>query len=185
MERQPTQAGETETPEKTQAAETKTDKGSGAESNNPRTFTQDEVEAMLKKEYAKTVKRLESKQAEQAEAARLEKLSGEEKTKAELEAANKKLAEYAQKDLVSQFKIELTAKGLPSEFADSLQIGKAEEAHALVKVLSDFKSGIEKAQAEKITKLEEELRNANLRSTTPPKAGGFLSQDKPEPRPFI
>ena len=139
----------------------------------PPTFTPEQEEhfkAVIDKEYAKLSAKFDKKEREAAEAAEAAKLAGlseAERTKAELEAAQKKITEYEQQSLIGQFKIELSGKGLPVEFADNVPIKTADEANKFVKLLAKFKENIEKPLSDKLADAEENLRNATLRGYAP------------------
>lgn len=169
-----------ETTNGTNATGTNTEGAQGADKKGRPEFTP-EQEAYFKKtidaEFARINKKAEKKFEELSEAEKLKNMSIEDRTKAELETAKKKIAEYEKQQLISQFKVELTEKGLPAGFADHIVVSNAESVKAAVDFLSKHQASILKEKDEKIAKLEEDLRNANLRGTTPKQVGNPAPQE--------
>ena len=121
-----------------------------------------------KAEYAKMASAMEKKIGDRLrESEKLKGMSEAERAAEELKQAKEKIAEYEKQQLVDQYKVELTEKGLPSSFAEIIPAGDAEAARKAVDTLSKFKISVEKELNAKISKLEKDLENAKLRGFTP------------------
>lgn len=159
------------------------DSGGGGDNSNPTeepvkdddnktkvVFTkeqQEHIDALIAAQYAKVQSKADKKLEEIKQAERLKSMSESERAKAELEIAQAKLEEYAHKELVSQFKVELLEKKLPQDFAELLNVENAEEASKAITFLADYKETIIKEKDAKIKELEEGLKNVSLRGPVP------------------
>jgi hypothetical protein len=146
------------------------DKNTGVALNNKPSFSEEQqkyIDELIGKQYAKLQSKAEQKMKELEQAEKLKSMSKIERAEAELKMAREKLAEYEREKLVSQFKVELTTKGLKPDFADFIPVQDAEKAKKAVDFLSSYKAEIESAYAEKIKDLEEKVRNLSLRGNTP------------------
>lgn len=128
---------------------------------------QELVNKIVARELAKVQTKTEKRIAEIQEAEKLKNMSEEERRQAELESYKKKVAEYEKQHLISQFKVELSEKGLPAKYADVIPVGDAEQAANAVKFLSDYVAEIKTQYEAKITELETQLKNAGLRGAPP------------------
>lgn len=159
-----------DTVETAKPVQTGEDKNTGADLNNKPSFSEEQqkyIDELIGKQYAKLQSKAEQKMKELEQAEKLKSMSEIERAQAELKMAREKLAEYEGEKLVSQFKVELTTKGLKSDFADFIPVQDAEKAKKAVDFLSSYKAEIESAYAEKIKSLEEQVRNLSLRGNTP------------------
>lgn len=133
-------------------------------------FTEEQqkhLDTLIAQQYAKINAKAEKKIQEIKEAEKLKSLSAEERAQAELEIANQKLKEYERKELSTQYKLELTSKGLPKEFAEYVNVADAEQAKKSIDFLSGYTEKIIKEKDAKIKELEEELKNIKLRGPIP------------------
>jgi hypothetical protein len=128
-----------------------------------KTFTQEEVNALIAKETGKVEARISKKLSDIEEAEKLKTMSEAERHAAELKKRDEKIAEYEREKLTAQYKAELATKGLPPEIADVLPVANAEAAAAAIKGLQKMMSEKDKA----IKDLQEQLNNANLRGKPP------------------
>lgn len=147
----------------------------GAEGKDePLTFTQKQQEFinnLIAKEYKKINDKAEKKIQEMAEAEKLKNMTDAERMQAELKAAKEKIANFERQQLINQYEVELTAKGLPREIAKYLPVTDADSAKEVVDYLGSYKTAVEEPLKAKITELEEELKNANLRGFIPRSVG--------------
>jgi len=152
--------------------------GGGATTPQPttepvaRSFTQDEVNALMAKEKAKFEKVTQSKLAEIEEAQKLASMSEAERDKAEKAKLKEELNQYKNEKLATQFKLELSSKTLPPDFADFIPVQDAEKAKAAVDFLAKYKTDIASVLQKEIDDLKQQLTNANLRGVTPKAVSG-------------
>lgn len=137
-----------------------------------KTFTQEEVNALVAKEKAKYEKVTAAKLQEFEEAQKLAKMSEAERQAIEFKKMQEKLQEYESKDLVNQFKLELTNKKLPSDFAEHIPVGNAEKAKAAVDFLSKYTDEVMAPLNARIEELTKQLKNASLRGEPPKSPSG-------------
>ena len=130
-----------------------------------------ELQANITATYEKKLKAIE-------EAEKLKSMTDSERLIAEKEMLEKELAEYRQEKLVSQFKVELTTKGLKADFADLIPVGDADKAKKAVDFLGGYKAEIEKPYLEKIKALEDQLRNGALKGGVPTVPNGKVEPAK-------
>lgn len=142
------------------------------------------IDDLINKQYAKIQATADKKLKDIEQAERLKGMSDIEQANEKLKLAEERLAEYAQKELVNQFKVELTTKGLKAEFAELIPVNDADKAKKAVDVLSSYKSEIEKPLLEKIKELEEQVRNATLRGQAPKVSGANVETKKSIPTLF-
>jgi hypothetical protein len=143
--------------------------GPQGESKPVKTFTQEELDNIVKERVARAT---EKKAKEIEEAQKLANMSESERSAEELKKAQGTIAEYQRKELISQFKIELQGKGLPAEFADHINVFDAEKAKAAIDFITKYKNDTISALNDKIKQLETDLNNANLRGITPKAVNG-------------
>lgn len=123
------------------------------------------LERLLATQYAKLQSKTEKKVSEIEQAAKLANLTAEEQVQEKLKQAEQRIKDYETRELQNQFKVELSGRGLPQDFADYISAGDAEAAKKAVDFLSVYKKGFE----DKIKLLEDEVKKAGLRGA-PPKA---------------
>jgi hypothetical protein len=87
-----------------------------------KTFTQEDVDRIINKQFAKWKQKMEEEKNKVAEAERLEKMSAEERSKNELEKLKKQLEEIkkseARKDLTNSTLKEMSARGIDADFLE-------------------------------------------------------------------
>lgn len=131
-----------------------TEGGTGAESEGKpvKTFTQDELNAILAKERGKW----ETKLSEQVEEAKKRaKMTADQKSKYEAEQAEKKLqdriAEVTKRELMADAKAVLSEKGLPTDLAELLVYSDEDACkESLEKVIKAFSGAVDKQVADKL-----------------------------------
>lgn len=143
------------------------------------------MQAKIDEIYAKFEAKAEKKAKEIEQAEKLKGMSEQERVKEELKIEKEKRQALENEKLVNQFKIELTTKGLKGDFADLIPVQDAEKAKKAVDFLSEFKTEIETPYIEKIKNLEEQVRNATLRGTTPQIVGNKAIAPKMPPNKFF
>lgn len=138
-----------------------------------RTFSQDEVNAIVlkavEKETAKVLQKSEQKLNEIREAEKLKGMTEAERIQHENDTLKGKLKEYETAQLKNQVKLTLSEKGLPGDIADYLHVDDAEKAKSAIDFLSGYVAKEKEPLQAKITELEAKLNAANLRGA-PPKA---------------
>lgn len=134
------------------------------------TFTDEQqayIDGLIANRYKKFQETTDKKVKAIEEAQKLAGMSEAEKQATQLTSLEAKLKEYEQRDLISQYKIELSNKGITADIADALPVTDADAAKKAVDTLANWKTQIETTYASKIKELEEKLRNAELRGTVP------------------
>lgn len=128
---------------------------------------QEHLDRLIDKAYAKAATRYEKeyqkKLAALEEAEKMKKAPDAEKLKMESEKriAAEKLREAA------ELKLNLLTQGLPAEYADILTSDDDDKVNKAVEFLATYKANVEKPLNEKIEKLTQALKNANLRGPAP------------------
>ncbi len=131
---------------------------------------QDHIDGLIDKAYAKAAARYEKEyqkkltaleEAEKAE--KLKKAPDAEKLKIESE---KRLAAEKQRE-AAELKLSLLTQGLPAEYADILTSDDEDKVDKAVEFLATYKANVEKPLNERIEKLTQALKNANLRGPAP------------------
>ncbi len=147
-----------------------------------KTLTQEQVDKIIADRLTRQEKSIQEKYEKKLkdieESERLKNMSESERMHAELESTKQRLAEYEQEKLVSQFKVELTTKGLKADFADLIPVGDADKAKKAVDFLGGYKAEIEKPYLEKIKALEDQLRNGALKGGVPTVPNGKVEPAK-------
>lgn len=160
--------------ETTNAAATETQEGAGAE-EQAKTYTFEEVQALLQSEADKRVTAaLKKQQAKHDKELSLSKLDGSEREKAEKDARiqelEEQLAAYQVEKNRSEIKSVLASRGLSAEFADLLIIGDdIEEAQATIEAFDKLFKAAVKAEVEK-----------RLAGNAPKGNGGAAAEFTPE-----
>lgn len=144
--------------------------GAGGADGNKRqeppdkTFTQADLDQIINGVKAKFERQYENKLAEIEEARKLAEMSEAEKQGHLLKQYEAKIAEYERTNLINQYKVELSNKGINAELAKFVNVSDAEEAKQAIDYLAKFKENTEQPLQTKIAELEEKLKNAELRS---------------------
>lgn len=133
--------------------------GTGTETENKeqevKTYTQEEVLALLQSETDKRVSQaLKTQQKKYEKQLSLSKLDGDEREKAEkdnkIAELEEQLAKFQIEANKSELKSVLSARGLSAEFADIINIGEdIEEAQAMIDKLDKLFKASVKAEVEK------------------------------------
>lgn len=155
-----------------------------AEPKPIKTYTQEELNAIIAKEVGKVEKITQSKLKELEEAERLKGMSEAERQAAELKKAREELNQYKNEKLATQFKLELSNKTLPPDFADFIPVADAEKAKAAVDFLAKYKADITSVLQKEIDELKQQLTNANLRGVTPKAVSGGGTTKTELPKTF-
>ena len=129
--------------------------GAGSQNNDVKTYTQEEVLALLQSESDKRVQQALKTQAKKYEKQlSLSKLDGDERAKAEkdnrIAELEEQLAQFQIERNKSELKSVLSARGLSAEFADIVVIGDdIEAAQANIDKLDKLFKAAVKAEVEK------------------------------------
>lgn len=141
---------------------------------------EDKLKEASRKAYERAEKRVEERTAaklkEIEEAEKLKSMSESEKQEAILKQYQAKIAEYEQKELKSQFKIELSESGLPQEYADIIPVNDADKAKEAINFLKNFKASLIEPYEKRTKELEAQLKAAQLRSPAPRATDSSLIQ---------
>lgn len=126
------------------------------EEQENKTYTQDELDKIIKTKIADERKSWEKELLDQqTEAQKLETMSEKEKKKYKEEKRIKDLdnreAAINRRELTAQAKVQLADKGIPTELADVLNYTDAESCKKSIEIVSKaFQSAVEKAVEERI-----------------------------------
>lgn len=140
--------------DETTNAATEAQEGAGAE-EQVKTYTAEEVQALLQSEADKRVSAaLKKQQAKYEKQLSLSKLDGSEREKAEKDSRiaelEEQLAAFQVEKNRSEIKSVLSSRGLSAEFADLLTIGDdIEEAQATIEAFDKLFKAAVKAEVEK------------------------------------
>ena len=141
--------------ETTNPTATDNQEGAGAEEQAAKTYTFEEVQALLQSEADKRVTAaLKKQQAKHDKELSLSKLDGSEREKAEqanrIAELEEQLAAFQVEKNRSEIKSVLSSRGLSAEFADLLTIGDdIEEAQATIEAFDKLFKAAVKAEVEK------------------------------------
>lgn len=142
----------------------------------------DKIHEITKKAYERAEKRVDEltqkRMKEFEEAERLKNMTEEQKQVELLKKYEAELAEYKRKDLVTQYKLELSNEGLPAELANYFPADNAEQAKAAIDYFKSFKSGIVGEYEKRIADLEAQLKAAQMRSPAPKAAGATIQPQR-------
>lgn len=131
----------------------------------------EKVREATRKASERAEKRVEERAAaklkEIEEAERLKNMTESEKRDEEIRQYKAKIADFEQRELKNQFKVELAAAGLPQECADFIPARNAEEAKEAISFFKSFKDGIVSAYEKRIKELESQLKSAQMRTSAP------------------
>lgn len=128
----------------------------GEPNNQPKTFTQEELDKIVQGRIAKERKSWEKRLEDQkTEAQKLETMSDKEKKKYQEEKRIKELddreAAITRRELTAQAKVQLADKGIPTELAEILNLTDAESCKKSIETVEKaFQTAVEKAVEEKI-----------------------------------
>lgn len=128
----------------------------GKPNNQPKTFTQEELDKIVQGRIAKERKSWEKQLEDQkTEAQKLETMSDKEKKKYQEEKRTKELddreAAITRRELTAQAKVQLADKGIPTELAEILNLTDAESCKKSIETVEKaFQTAVEKAVEEKI-----------------------------------
>ena len=128
----------------------------GEPNNQPKTFTQEELDKIVQGRIAKERKSWEKQLEDQkTEAQKLETMSDKEKKKYQEEKRIKELddreAAITRRELTAQAKVQLADKGIPTELAEILNLTDAESCKKSIETVEKaFQTAVEKAVEEKI-----------------------------------
>mgnify|MGYP002594266365 CR=1 FL=1 len=128
----------------------------GQTGQEPKVFSQEEVDKIVQGRIAKERKSWEKQlQEQQTEAQKLEKMSEKEKKKYQEEKRIKDLddreAAITRRELTAQAKVQLADKGIPTELAEILILTDADSCKKSIETVEKaFQSAVEKAVEEKI-----------------------------------
>lgn len=144
--------------EETSGAEEKTNQDVNEDSENEgeKTFTQDEVDTIIKGRLAKERKSWEKLiQDKQTEAEKLAGMTEKEKKSYQEKKRESELAEreaaITRRELMAQAKDSLADKGIPIELAEALTFTDAETCNKSIQVVSKaFQEAVEKAVNERL-----------------------------------
>lgn len=131
-------------------------KEGGEPNNQPKTFTQEELDKIVQGRIAKERKSWEKQLEDQkTEAQKLETMSEKEKKKYQEEKRTKELddreAAITRRELTAQAKVQLADKGIPTELAEILNLTDAESCKKSIETVEKaFQTAVEKAVEEKI-----------------------------------
>lgn len=153
------------------------------EKKGENTFSQDDVNNIVKREIEKEKKRhAEELEQRLAEAERLSKLDADQRAKEEFEIAKNQLAEQTealrQKELKIQARSELAEKGLPTELADILPL---ESAEVMSKAIDSIAKGVQTATEARVN---ERLKGIQPSGAGTNKDGGNKGTAKTVPKVF-
>ena len=129
--------------------------GAGSQQEETKTYTQEEVLALLQSETDKRVSQALKKQEKKYQKQlSLAQLDGDERAKAEkdnrIAELEEQLAKYQIEANKSELKSVLSSRGLSAEFADIINIGEdIEEAQAMIDKLDKLFKASVKAEVEK------------------------------------
>lgn len=170
----------------TTPAEQDAEKDTGAKDTKPNFSDEQQkyIDGLISKQYKKLQTKADEKLKQLEQAEKLKSMSEVERAKEELRIANEKLTEYENEKLVNQFKVELTTKGLKSDFAKFIPVQDADKAKQAVDFLSSYKAEIEKGYTDKIKDLEEQVRKLSLRGNVPTGTKNTSSAPKSTPKIF-
>lgn len=127
----------------------------GEPNNQPKTFTQEELDKIVQGRIAKERKSWEKQLEDQkTEAQKLETMSDKEKKKYQEEKRIKELddreAAITRRELTAQAKVQLADKGIPTELAEILNLTDAESCKKSIETVEKaFQTAVEKAVEEK------------------------------------
>lgn len=141
----------------------------------------DKINEITRKAYERAEKKANDKLKAIEEAERLKNMSESEKQAEQIKQYEAKIAEFEQRELKNQFKVELSAAGLPQEYADYIPVSNAEKANEAITFLKDFKDKIVTDYEKHIKELESQLKAAQMR-TPAPKAPGVAVASKASPQ---
>lgn len=121
----------------------------------------------LQKRLARQAKALEEKAAkreqELEEAVKLKSMTEKEKVEFELKKLQDEVNASKKERLITQFKIELLQAGHNPDYADFINVTDAETAKKALDFLNKDKESFDN----KIKEIEQQLKNASLRGSTP------------------
>lgn len=141
----------------------------------------DKISEITRKAYERAEKKANDKLKAIEEAERLKNMSESEKQAERIKQYEEKIAEYEQRDLKNQFKVELSAAGLPQEYADYIPVSNADKAKEAITFLKSFKDKIVNDYEKRIKELESQLKAAQMRTPAPKVPGGIVgSKASPE-----
>lgn len=139
------------------------------------------ISEITRKAYERAEKKANDKLKAMEEAERLKNMSESEKQAEQIKQYEAKIAEYEQRDLKNQFKVELSAAGLPQDYADYIPVSNADKAKEAITFLKNFKDSIVNDYEKRIKELESQLKSAQMR-TPAPKAPGRVVGSKASPQ---
>ena len=122
----------------------------GEPNNQPKTFTQEELDKIVQGRIAKERKSWEKQLEDQkTEAQKLETMSDKEKKKYQEEKRIKELddreAAITRRELTAQAKVQLADKGIPTELAEILNLTDAESCKKSIETVEKaFQTAVEK-----------------------------------------
>lgn len=157
------------------------DKAKLALSPEQQKLLDDKIGEITRKAYERAEKKANDKLKAMEEAERLKNMSESEQQAERIKQYEARIAEYEQRDLKNQFKVELSAAGLPQEYADFIPVNNADGAKEAINFLKNFKEGIVTAYEKRIKELESQLKAAQLRTPAPKATGGIVG-DKASPQ---
>lgn len=134
----------------------------------------DKISEITRKAYERAEKKANDKLKAIEEAERLKNMSESEKQAERIKQYEEKIAEYEQRDLKNQFKVELSAAGLPQEYADYIPVSNADKAKEAITFLKNFKDKIVNDYEKRIKELESQLKAAQMRTPAPKAPGGIV-----------
>lgn len=136
----------------------------------------DKVREATRKAAERAEKRVEERAAaklkEIEEAERLKNMSESDKQAAIIKKYEARIAELENKELMNQFRVELSREGLPQEYADMIPVNDADAAKNAIDFLKKYTTEIKEGYEKKIKELESELKAANMRTAAPKAVGG-------------
>lgn len=144
------------------------------ESSKPeeKTFTQDEVNALIEKRLARAMAKMESDRKEAEELAKLSEAERQrkifEKQVAEFEATKKA---FEQEKMLNETMAQLSQRGLSTSFASLL---RADDAESTLKNINDFETEFNKAVEARVA---ERLKGTTPKSATT-KANGEITREQ-------
>lgn len=141
----------------------------------------DKIGEITRKAYERAEKKANDKLKAIEEAERLKNMSASEQQAERIKQYEAKIAEYEQRDLKNQFKVELSSAGLPQEYADYIPVNDAENAKSAINFLKTFKDGIVGEYEKRVKELETQLKAAQLRTPAPKATSGMVG-DKASPQ---
>lgn len=141
----------------------------------------DKIGEITRKAYERAEKKANDKLKAIEEAERLKNMSESEQQSERIKQYEAKLAEYEQRDLKNQFKVELSAAGLPQKYADFIPVNNADGAKEAINFLKNFKESIVTEYEKRIKELDSQLKAAQMRTPAPKATGGIVG-DKASPQ---